>query len=103
MRFGGVAVLTEHFTFKETKEIKILGVLMGRDEKKAGETMWEEALGGIERRLTFWKLRTLTLKGKVLVLNVLMISKLWYILYVSSMPLWVEKNIFFYGKGSRQE
>ncbi len=104
MRFGGVAVLTEHFTFKETKEIKILGVLMGRDEKKAGETMWEEALGGIERRLTFWKLRTLTLKGKVLVLNVLMISKLWYILYVSSMPLWVEKRLkkcffdFFMGR-----
>ncbi len=55
--------------------------------------MWEEALGGIERRLTFWKLRTLTLKGKVLVLNVLMISKLWYILCVSSMPLWVEKRL----------
>ncbi len=93
MRFGRVALLTEQFTFKETKEIKILGVLMGRDEKKAGETMWEEALGGIERRLTFWKLRTLTLKGKVLVLNVLMISKLWYMLYVSSMPLWVEKRL----------
>lgn len=104
MRFGGVALLTEQFTFKETKEIKILGVLMGRDETKAGETMWEEALGGIERRLTFWKLRTLTLKGKVLVLNVLMVSKLWYILYVSSMPLWVEKRLkkmffrFFMGR-----
>ncbi len=55
MRFGRVALLTQTFTFKETKEIKILGVLMGRDEKKAGETMWEEALEGIERRLTFWK------------------------------------------------
>ncbi len=71
--------------------------------------MWEEALRGIERRLNFWKLRTLTLKGKVLVLNVLIISKLWYILYVSSMLLWVQKRlkqkiiIFFYGKGSRQE
>lgn len=47
----------------------------------------------IERRLTFWKMRTLTLKGKVLVLNVLMISKLWYILYTSSMPLWAEKRL----------
>lgn len=93
MRFGGATVLTEHFTFKETKEIKILGVLMGRDEKKAEGTMWEEILGGIERRLTFWKMRTLTLKGKVLVLNVLMTSKLWYVLYSSSMPLWAEKRL----------
>lgn len=30
----------------EAKEIKILGVLMGKDEKKAEETMWEEMLGG---------------------------------------------------------
>lgn len=35
MRFGGTEVLTGHFTFKEMNEIKILGVLMGRDEKKA--------------------------------------------------------------------
>uniref|UniRef100_A0A672R4V8 Reverse transcriptase domain-containing protein n=1 Tax=Sinocyclocheilus grahami TaxID=75366 RepID=A0A672R4V8_SINGR len=93
MRFGGATDLTEHFTFKEMREIKILGVLMGRDEKKAEEIMWEELLGGIERRLNFWKLRTLTLKGKVLVLNVLMVSKLWYILYGSSMPMWAEKRL----------
>lgn len=65
---------------------------MGMDEKKVGETMWEEYLGGIERRMNFWKLRTLTLKGKVLILNVLIVSKLWYVLCVSSMPLWEEKS-----------
>lgn len=93
MRLGEVGNLTELFTFKETKEIKILGVLMGKDEKKADDTMWEEVLGGIEKRLIFWKNRTLTLKGKVLVLNVLMVSKLWYILYVSAMPMWAEKRL----------
>jgi len=93
MRFGGAKDLTNSFAFKETKEIKILGVLMGVDEKKVGEAMWEELLGSIERRLIFWKLRTLTLKGKVLILNVLMVSKLWYVLYVSSMPLWAEKRL----------
>lgn len=93
MRLGEVGNLAELFTFKETKEIKILGVLMGRDEKKEDDTMWEEVLGGIEKRLKFWKNRTLTLKGKVLVLNVLMVSKLWYILYVSAMPMWAEKRL----------
>lgn len=58
--------------------------------------MWEEILGGIERRLNFWKLTSLTLKGKVFILNVLMVSKLWHILYVSSMPLWTEKRLKFF-------
>ncbi len=33
------------------------------------------------------------MKGKVLILNVLMVSKLWYVLYVSEMPLWTEKRL----------
>lgn len=87
MRFGGVIGLTDSFNFKETKEIKILGVLMGKDEKNVKEIMWEEIAGGIERRLNIWKLRTLSLKGKVLILNGLMVSKLWYVLYVTAMPM----------------
>ncbi len=66
---------------------------MGKDEKNVKEIMWEEIVGGIERRLNFWKLRTLSLKGKVLILNVLMVSKLWYVLYVTAMPMWVEKRM----------
>ena len=93
VRFGGVNVLTDYFHFKETKEIRILGVLMGKDERNVKEKMWEEIVGGIERRLNFWKLRTLSLKGKVLILNVLMVSKLWYVLYVTAMPMWVEKRL----------
>uniref|UniRef100_A0A671PCM7 Reverse transcriptase domain-containing protein n=1 Tax=Sinocyclocheilus anshuiensis TaxID=1608454 RepID=A0A671PCM7_9TELE len=93
MRFGGTEVLAGHFNFKEMNEIKILGVLMGKDETKAEGTMWEEILGGIERRLNFWRLMSLTLKGRVLIVNVLMVSKLWHILYVASMPLWTEKRL----------
>nr|BAC82613.1 pol-like protein [Danio rerio] len=93
LRFGRTEALSGHFTFKEMDEIKILGIVIGRDEKKAEVTMWEEILGGIERRLRFWKLMSLTLKGRVLILSVLMVSKLWNILYVSSMPLWMEKRL----------
>lgn len=69
---------------------------MGEDEKKVNETMWEGILGDIERRLNLWKLRMLSLKGKVLILNVLMVSKLWYVLYVSPLPLWIEKRLKIY-------
>lgn len=39
MRFGRVSVLANdfNFNFKESKEIKILGVLMGKDEKYVKE------------------------------------------------------------------
>ncbi len=47
----------------------------------------------IPQRLHFWKLRNLNLKGEVLILNVLMVSKLWYVLYVSEIPLWAEQRL----------
>ncbi len=55
--------------------------------------MWEEIVGGIERRSQIWKLRTLSLKGKVLILNVLMVSNLWYVSYVTAIPMWVKKRL----------
>lgn len=66
---------------------------------------WEGVLKGIERRLRFWKLRNLTLKGKVLVINALMLSKIWYVLSVTSLPHEYFKRIkesvldFFMGEG----
>lgn len=93
MRFGKAMVLMDCFHFKEVEEMRILGILMGKNERKVRDEMWEELVTQIERRLNFWKLRTLNLKGKVLILNVLMVSKLWYVLYVSEMPLWTEKRM----------
>ncbi len=93
MRFGKAVVLMDCFNFKEVEQIKILGILMGKNERKVRDEMWEELVTDIERRLHFWKLRTINLKGKVLILNVLMVSKLWYVLYVSEMPLWTEKRL----------
>lgn len=93
MRLGRATVLMDCFNFKEVDEIKILGILMGKNDKKVRDEMWDHLVTEIERRLNFWKLRTLNLKGKVLILNVLMVSKLWYVLYVSELPLWTEKRL----------
>lgn len=93
MRFGGAPVLTDAFKFKEAKEMKILGILMGEDDKKTSNIMWEGILGNIERTVNLWKLRTLCLKGKVLILNVLVVSKLWYFLNVTNVPVWVERRL----------
>ncbi len=44
------------------------------------DLMWEDVVGEMERILNYWKLRELTLRGKVLVINALMMTKMWYVL-----------------------
>lgn len=62
-------------------------------------------LGGMESRLRFWSSRGLTLGGKVLVLNTLFLSKLWYTLSVTPMSLGTYSRLkalmlrFLWGEG----
>lgn len=93
MRFGKVPVLTGCFSFTQVQEMRILGVVLGKNEKIIRDIMWEELVEGMERRLIFWKNRFLNLKGKILIVNVLMLSKMWYVLYVNSMPIWVRQRL----------
>ncbi|MGL4253733.1 MAG: hypothetical protein ACRCR2_06790 [Fusobacteriaceae bacterium] len=93
MRFGEAPILPACIDFKEKEEIKILGVNLGKDEKRSRDKVWEEIAGGMKRRLIFWKQRDLELKGKVIIANSLMLSKMWYILSVTAMPMWVEKQV----------
>jgi len=39
IRFGEAGNLTENFKFKEVKEMKILGILIGKDEDKVRENV----------------------------------------------------------------
>lgn len=64
---------------------RVLGVLLGRDQKECAEKMWEKLIGDIKGILTLWKFRNLTLKGKVLVVNSLCLSKLVHALTVYEM------------------
>lgn len=97
MRIGKVDTLGRQWEFKEQKnQLKILGVILGKDEMKTRDLIWEEVIGKMEKRLNFWKQRELFLKGKVLVLNSLFLSKMWYILSVVSLPAWAYKRIKTY-------
>ncbi len=42
MRFGKAVVLMDCFNFKEVEQIKILGIFMGKNERKVRDEMWEE-------------------------------------------------------------
>lgn len=105
MRIGRTNELPVKIPFKEQKwNMKILGIRVGENENVIRNLVWEEVLKGMEKRLHFWKLRNLFLKGKVLVINSLFLSKMWYVLGSVSMPLCVYKKIkslilkFFMGR-----
>lgn len=84
MRIGRVEEIQQHIQFKEEMQhIKILGVWVGMDSNKANILNWEGVLNGIGKRLRFWQARDLTLRGKVLIINSLMLSKVWYVLGVT--------------------
>lgn len=93
MKFGRTEVLTGVVKFIEVQEMKILGAILAKNEKEAVDDMWEETLGGLERRLIFWRNRFLSLKGKILTVNMLKLSNMWYKLHVMSLPNWVFKRI----------
>lgn len=73
--------------------IKILGVNLGVKDKEARDLTWTGVLNKIRRVMSFWKQRFLKLKGKVVVINALILSKCNYILGAIDLPEWVLKEI----------
>lgn len=93
MNIGDGENIQSLFPFKEEEGLKVLGVRIGKNEREMRDMMWDDVIGRMERVLNFWKMRELTLRGKVLVLNALMLSKMWYVLSVTPMPRWISKRI----------
>lgn len=93
LRLGG-GNPTRALPFKEVESaMKILGVKVGADETATTRDNWQEVIGKTKQRLAFWKRRNLTLRGKILVLNTLFLSKLWYILGSVCLPITVANDL----------
>ena len=77
----------DNWQIKECKEvIQILGVWIGKNKKMCSELNWECKVQAITKILNFWKLRNLTIHGRVSVISSLLMSKLWYTLTVVNIP-----------------
>ena len=59
--------------------VKCLGNMVGNDRKKAERMNFELVKEKIKTKLRFWKGKFLSLKGRIKVLNIFNLSKLWYI------------------------
>ena len=64
------------------------------DLEKAQAYNWTILLKKIERKLNYQKYRRLSLKGKIMILNSTILSKVWYLSTVFEMPkfAWSDKN-----------
>ena len=66
----------------EEKYIKVLGVHLGVDSKEARDVTWTGVINKIRTVYTAWRGRNLRLKGKVVVVNSLLLSVCVYVMSV---------------------
>lgn len=69
------------------RKMKVLGVVYGTVNVERDN--WEPRLSKLDKALTMWKSRSLSLIGKVLIINILGISKLLYLARILTTPRWV--------------
>jgi hypothetical protein len=68
--------------------VKCLGVYIHKDLDKATQHNIREKLDKIQNIIKIWKCRHLTLKGKITIVNSLLISQMLYIASVIHIPQW---------------
>ncbi|XP_059907736.1 uncharacterized protein LOC132457503 isoform X1 [Gadus macrocephalus] len=73
--------------------IKVLGVNVGEDENEARDVTWTGVLNKVKQNLNLWKMRKMRLRGKVIVVNCLMMSRVNHVLSTLDLPLWVVKDL----------
>jgi hypothetical protein len=87
-------------------ELLLLGVFIGKNQSQCNELNWRGKINKIKALLNMWLQRKLTIQGRVNVISSLFMSRLWYTLFVTSMPDWAIteiKNIcvnFIWNKGA---
>ena len=95
MWFGSMAGRTEgQVKIKwRTDFIKVLGIFFTVSNCDFLSLNWNFRIEKLAKRLESWKFRTLSLKGKSMIINTLALSGLWYSGSIVPLPAWAEKTI----------
>ena len=85
-------------------KVKVLGVFLGPGNLE--EENWRPRITAVENVLNSWRQRSLSYRGKALVINALALSRVWYVASLIYVPRWVSAElntlIFkFFGAGRR--
>ena len=75
------------------ENIKVLGTYIGHAEETLQENVFRELLLSLTRQLNLWKIRNLSLFGKIQILKSFGISKFIYLFSSILMPDWVVKEM----------
>ena len=93
---------------EKTDYFRVLGVNLGIKEEEGRDRQYEGIVNSIRKTLGFWRKRGLKLKGKVIVVNALIMSKMVYAMNVMEVPVRVMKeveglvnNFLWDGKGAK--
>ena len=74
-----------------SSKLKVLGVFIGVGDLEADN--WRPRIDAMERVLNSWRSRSLSFRGKALVVNALALSRVWYVASLVHMPPWVLKEL----------
>ena len=73
-------------SFKWVNQMTYLGVFVGKDMRQAMKDTWQKVTRKLKTAVNLWKARTLSLRGKALVINTCMVSRTVYTASVFPMP-----------------
>lgn len=86
---------------QEVEEVKVLGVHL--DKKLSGKTSFKNLLAKVKSKVGFWKLRDLSLRGKILIIKVVILPLLLYTCTGKRWTQMIMKELFSFLWGSRME
>ena len=72
-------------------KIKTLGVFIGVGDLE--EDNWQPCITVVDNVLKSWRARSLSFRGKSLVINALALSRIWYVASLVHMPPWVLREL----------
>ena len=72
-------------------KVKVLGVFVGVGD--LDEANWRPRIDAVDHVLTSWRARSLSFRGKALVINALALSRVWYVASLVHMPRWVQHEL----------
>ena len=73
--------------------VESLGVFVGNDRNLCSVTGFNAVKEKIKVKMSYWSCKTMSLKGRVKVLNIFVLSKLWHILESQEIPAEILKEI----------
>jgi len=73
--------------------LEILGVALGIDKNKCEHINWKKKIEKIDCIMHLWQQRCLSLRGRSIVIQTLLSSRIWYILNVQPLPEWAETHL----------